>query len=312
MLPEIRDDNLLVGTNTADDAGVYRLSEDLALVYTIDILTPIVEDPYTFGMIAAANCISDIYAMGGDPKCALNIIGFPAKGEPKTLGEILRGGTEKAKEAGVTIAGGHTFVTPVVKYGLSVIGYIHPAKIITNAGAKPGDVIILTKPLGVGTIIQSVLVSKNEGIDLKPVIDSMTRLNRDAALSMREAGAHAATDITGYGLAGHLVEMAEASEVGIVVEASKIPIFEGALRILRAGIEEPGIAMNLKSFSSRVDRKGVDTYIGRLIFSSESSGGLAIALPEKNLKMFEASYKRSAAVIASVTAENPGKLKIIL
>jgi selenide,water dikinase len=311
MLPEIKDENLLVGTNTADDAGIYRLTDDLALVYTIDILTPVIDDPFTFGMIAAANCISDVYAMGGDPKIALNIIGFPGKGDPKTLGEILKGGTKKAEEAGVTIAGGHTFVTPIIKYGLSVIGYIHPERIITNADAKPKDLLILTKPIGVGTIIQSTLVDKSEGIDLKPIIQSMTQLNRDASMAMREAGAHAATDITGYGLAGHLVEMAEASKVGIEISASKIPIHKGALELLKSGVEDPGIAMNLKSFSNRVDRKGVDTYLGRLTFSSESSGGLVIAIPEDKLDIFTEKYKNKASIIGQITKENPGRLKII-
>lgn len=290
---------------------MYKLRDDLALVYTIDILTPAVDDPYTFGMIAAANCISDVYAMGGDPKIALNIVGFPGKGDPKTLGEILRGGTVKAQEAGVTIVGGHTFVTAEIKYGLSVIGYIHPAKIITNAGAKPGDVIVLTKPIGVGTIIQSLLVGKSEGIDFAPVVESMTTLNRDAALAMREAGAHAVTDITGYGLVGHLVEMAEASHVGIEIAASKIPIHKGALDILENGIFEPGITMNLNSFNSRVIKQNIDEKMGNLVFNSETSGGLAIVMPEEKYEIFHQKYPKSAPIIGRITTENPGKVKII-
>ncbi len=262
-------------------------------------------------MIAAANCISDVYAMGGDPKIALNIVGFPGKGDPKTLGEILRGGTVKAQEAGVTIVGGHTFVTAEVKYGLSVIGYIHPKKIITNAGAKPDDVIVLTKPIGVGTIIQSLLVGKSEGIDFAPVVESMTTLNRDAALAMREAGAHAVTDITGYGLVGHLVEMAEASHVGIEIAASKIPIHKGALDILENGIVEPGITMNLNSFNSKVIKEKVDENMGNLVFSSETSGGLAIVIPAEKYELFHQKYPKSAPIIGRITTENPGKVKII-
>jgi selenide,water dikinase len=311
VLPALEDKNLLVGTNTADDAGVYRLRDDLALVYTIDILTPAVDDPYTFGMIAAANCISDVYAMGGDPKIALNIVGFPGKGDPKTLGEILRGGTVKAQEAGVTIVGGHTFVTAETKYGLSVIGYIHPAKIITNAGAKPGDVIVLTKPIGVGTIIQSILVGKSEGIEFAPVVEAMTTLNRDAALAMREAGAHAVTDITGYGLAGHLVEMAEASHVGIEITACKIPVHKGALDILENGIFEPGITMNLNSFNSKVIKENIDDNIGNLVFTSETSGGLAIAMPAEKHEIFQKKYQTNAPIIGRITTEHPGKVKII-
>ncbi len=310
MLPAIDDPNLIVGTNTADDAGVYKLTEELALVYTIDILTPIVADPFTFGMIAAANCISDVYAMGGDPKIALNIIGFPDQGDSKTLGEILKGGTEKAKEAGVTIVGGHTFVTPEIKYGLSIVGYIHPKKIITNAGAKPGDVIVLTKPIGVGTIIQSVLVGKDEGIDLKPVIEAMTALNGEAAIAMREVGTNAATDITGYGLVGHLVELAKASKVGIELSTSKIPIHEGAFDSLERGVFEPGITMNLHSFRDHVDRHGVDDNIVHLVFGSETSGGLAIVFPEKEFEAFKKKYKHDAPVIGRITAENPGRVKL--
>jgi len=300
-----------VGLNTADDAGVYKLNDDFALVYTIDILTPVIDDPFTFGIIAAANSISDVYAMGGEPKIALNIIGFPAKGDPKVLGEILRGGQEKAKEAGVTIAGGHTFNSEDIKYGLSVIGYIHPDKIITNAAAKPGDIIILTKPIGIGTLIQANLLSKTEGIDLKPAIEAMQTLNRDASLAMREADADAATDITGYGLTGHLVEMVEASKVGIELWASKIPIHKGAIEILKSGIFEPGIMMNINSFSDRIDKEGVDEYIGQIIFGSETSGGLAIVLTEERVETFKKKYQYPFWVIGRVISKDIGRVRIM-
>jgi len=318
VLPEIKDDNLLVGLNTADDAGVYKLSDELALVYTIDILTPVVDDPFVFGMIAAANSLSDIYAMGGDPKLALNIIGFPAKDDPKILGEILRGGQEKAKEAGVTIAGGHTFNSDEIKYGLTVVGYIHPERIITNAGAKPDDVLILTKPIGVGTIIQSLLLGQlPEAVPgcasstYKLVMEAMSTLNKEASLTMREVGVEAATDITGYGLIGHLVEMAEASDVGIELWASEIPIHHGAIEILKNGIFEPGITMNQTSFSQKVDIKGVDNNITSILFGSETSGGLAIVLPEKKVNDFIKKYKYPVPVIGRITKENPGRLKIL-
>lgn len=311
VLPVIEDKNLLVGLNTADDAGVYKLNEDLALVYTIDILTPVVADPMLFGMIAAANSLSDVYAMGGDPKLALNIIGFPAKGDPKILGEILYGGQEKAQEAGVTIAGGHTFNSDEIRYGLSVIGYIHPAKIITNAQAKPGDVIILTKPIGVGTIVQSLLVGQNTGIDYQPVIEAMTTLNKEASLTMREVGVDACTDITGYGLIGHLFEVAEASNVGIELWASKIPIHQEAIKIIKSGIFEPGITMNQNSFKQQVEIKDVDNYITSILFGSETSGGLAIVLPEAKLNNFLNQYQKPAPVIGRVTKENPKRITII-
>lgn len=300
---------MLVGINTADDAGVYKLTDKLALVYTVDVFAPIVDDPYTFGMIAAANSISDVYAMGGDPRLALNIVGFPGKGEPVMLGEMLKGAQDKAKEAGVTICGGHTFVSDEIKFGLSVIGYINPKKIITNADAQPGDVVILTKPIGIGTIIQAQLLSKPVSEYLPPAIKSMTFLNRDASLAMRGI-AHAATDITGYGLLGHLVEMAQGSKVGIELSLSKVPIHKGALDILKSGIVEPGIGMNMGSFGNKVIKEGVDATLSMLVFGSETSGGLAIVLPENKLEAFRKKYKLSASVIGRVTKENKGRVKI--
>lgn len=308
ILPRIKDKNLLVGVNTADDAGVYRISKNTAVVSTIDILTPVIIEPKVYGMIVAANSISDIYAMGGDPKLALNIIGFPGNGDPEVLGHILWGGQNKAHEAGVTIVGGHTFVTDEIKYGLAVFGYIHPDRIITNAGAQPGDVIVLTKPIGVGILIQSVLEKMDQEVDLRRAINAMTTLNRDASHAMRESGAHAATDITGFGLAGHLVEMAQASRVGIELQLSQIPVHRGALEILKRGIKDPGISMNLGSFSDHVLRKDNDSLLGNLIFSSETSGGLAIALPEDKLNLFQEKYSNPAPVIGKVTKENPGMI----
>jgi selenide,water dikinase len=307
-LPEVKDANLLVGFNTADDAMVYKLNSELALVYTIDVLTPVIDDAYIFGQIAAANCISDIYAMGGEPKLALNIIGFPVKGDPKILGDILKGGQEKTREAGITLAGGHTFNSEGIVYGLSVVGYVHPKKIFKNSSAKPGDSIILTKPLGVGSIVQALLMDRAENFDLKPIIEAMTTLNRDASRAMRQSGAHAATDITGYGLLGHLVEMAEASGAGIELRASKIPVHEGALDMIKNGISEPGIKMNRDSFLQKVDAKNVDEELMQLFFGAETSGGLAVVLPEQMLSVFFDHYKKDAAVIGRVTSENAGRV----
>ncbi len=305
------DKNLLIGVNTADDAGIYKISENSAVVYTIDILTPVVRNPYIYGQIVAANSISDIYAMGGDPKLGLNIIGFPGNGDPETMGEILRGGQDKAREAGVLIIGGHTFVSKEIKYGLSVIGYIHPDKIISNAGAKPNDFVLLTKPIGAGVIIQSVVVGKKQGVDLNPVLKTMTMLNRDASVAMRKADAHAATDVTGYGLAGHLVEMAEASRIGIELELSKLPVHEKAIDLLKLGVEDPGITMNLGSFAERVVRKNADHLLAKLIFSSETSGGLIIVLPEERLDVFKKYYSGLAPIIGRVTKENPGQVTVL-
>jgi selenide,water dikinase len=310
ILDRPTDKNLLVGVNTADDAGIYKINESSAIVYTIDILTPVVRNPYIYGQIVAANSISDIYAMGGEPKLALNIMGFPGNGDPETMGEILRGGQDKAGEAGVLIIGGHTFVADEIKYGLSVIGYIHPDKIITNAGAKPNDLIILTKPLGSGVIVQSLLAGKKQGVDLNPVLKAMTLLNRDASVAMKKAAAHAATDVTGFGLAGHLAEMAEASRIGIEIELSKLPVHEKVIELLKQGIEDPGITMNLGSFAERVIGKGADELRAKLIFSSETSGGLIIVLPEGKLDLFKQYYSGLAKVIGRVTRENPGHITL--
>ncbi len=310
-LPTIADPNLLVGMNTADDAGVYKISDNFALVYTIDILAPVVDDPHLFGMIAATNCISDVYAMGGEPKLALNVVGFPGNGDPEILGAILKGGQAKAQEAGVTICGGHTFNSEGIMYGLSVIGYINPRKIVTNANAQPGDVILLTKPIGVGTIIQATLLDKATGLDLKTVFEGMTTLNKNASRVMQEIGVDAATDITGYGLVGHLVEMAEASNVGIELYASKIPVYPGATEILKNGIVEPGITMNIKSFADKVEKGNISPEMGDLVFGSETSGGLAIVLAENKVNLFIEKYQRSVRIIGRITKEHPGILRFI-
>jgi selenide,water dikinase len=308
ILPRPKDKNLLVGVNTADDAGVYRISADQAIVYTVDVFTPTVPDAYEFGEIAAANSISDIYAMGGDPLLALNIVGFPLNGDPEVLGQMLLGGQEKAREAGVTIIGGHTFSTKEIKYGLSVVGFVHPDRIISNAGAQPGDVVVLTKSIGVGTMILTSMVDMPVKVDLVPVVKSMKTLNREASMAMKHAEAHAATDITGYGLLGHLVELAEASRVGIELNASSVPVFEGALKIVASGVSDPGIAMNESSFGERVDLKDVDPNLSRLLFGSETSGGLAVVLPEASLKKFHEKFNKPAPVIGRITGENPGRI----
>lgn len=308
ILPRPKDEKLLVGVNTADDAGVYRIGDDKAIVYTIDIFTPTVPDAYEFGQIAAANSISDIYAMGGEPFLALNITGFPNNGDPEVLGRMLLGGQDKAGEAGVTIIGGHTFSTKEIKYGLSVIGFVHPERIITNAGARPGDVVVLTKPIGVGTMIQASLLDLPLEPDLDPVVESMKTLNREASLAMVHAGAHAATDITGYGLMGHLAELADASRVGIELQAQAVPFFQDALAIIAEGVLEPGISMNESSFGGRVEMRNVDPNLSRLMFGSETSGGLAVVLPESHLERFRQKFPKPSPVIGRITGEYTGRI----
>lgn len=284
------------------------MNSECALVYTVDILTPAVSDPFDFGQIVAANCISDIYAMGGDPRLALNIVGFPNNGDPETLGAMLLGGQKKAEEAGVLTIGGHTFTTKEIKYGLSVIGFIHPDRIITNAGAQAGDIIVLTKPIGIGTMIQVMLLDKDAKIEIQPVVDSMKTLNQNASHAMRKVVTHAATDITGFGLMGHLVEMAEGSRVGIEIYASKIPVFSGARDLVKAGIAEPGIAMNQSAFTDKVVFKDVENDMTQLIFGSETSGGMAIVFPEDQLDNFIHSFGTSVPVIGRITEHDPGKV----
>jgi selenide,water dikinase len=289
---------------------VFRLTDDCALVYTVDILTPTVSDPCVFGQIVAANCISDIYAMGGDPRLALNVVGFPNNGDPETLGAMLLGGQKKAEEAGVLTIGGHTFTTKEIKYGLSVVGFIHPDKVITNAGAQAGDIIVLTKPIGAGTMIQSTLLKKDKGIDLQPVIDSMVTLNQKASYAMREVVTHAATDVTGFGLMGHLVELAEGSRVGIEISASKIPVFNGARDLVKSGVVEPGIAMNTTAFAHKVSMKDVDKDMAQLIFGSETSGGLAIVFPEEQLDVFTRHFNAPVSVIGRIIDRDPGTVVV--
>lgn len=305
------DPNLLVGLNTADDAGVYKVTDDLALVCTVDILAPVVPDARVFGMVAAANCISDVYAMGGEPKLALNVVGFPGKEQPAILGEILRGGQLKAREAGVTIAGGHTFDTDGVMFGMSVTGYIHPDRIVTNAGAKPDDVIVLTKPIGVGTMIQAMLLDQDQDLDLAPVIQAMQTLNRAASRAMVAVGADAATDVTGYGLVGHLVEMAEASGVGIELSAGALPVHAGALAVIARGILEPGIAMNMGSFADRARLDpAVPADMRRMVFGSETSGGLIVVMRRETVSEFTRRFGGPAPVIGRVVKDHPGIVEV--
>lgn len=310
-LPRTDDPNLLVGLSTADDAGVYRLRDDLALVLTVDMLAPVVDDPYVYGQIAAANSISDVYAMGGRPLLALNIAAYPDQAPVSDLADILRGGQAKASEAGITIVGGHTFKNADIKYGMAVIGHLTPDRIITNAGAKPDDIIVLTKPLGIGTINQAYFMEKIEITDMTEAIAMMTTLNKESSEAMQKAGAHAATDITGYGLAGHLSELAQASACGVELWSSKLPFHEQTLRLHQEGIEDPGIDMNKKSFNGGFENRTIKANIANLIFGSETSGGLAIVLPEANLPEFAGHFGSAFSVIGRITRENPGRITLL-
>jgi selenide,water dikinase len=281
-LPLEKHPDLLVGTETADDAGVYRISEEIALVQTVDFITPLVDDPFLFGQIAAANSLSDVYAMGGKPLTAMNLVGFPrALLEISVLTDILRGGLEKIHEAGAVLVGGHTTEDPELKYGLSVTGTVHPRKIRTNRGARPGDLLILTKPLGTGIISTALKAEMVDPKVLQGAVDSMLRLNDLAASAMSESSVLACTDITGFGLIGHSAEIARASGISIRFFFSRIPVLEGARELALQGLVPGGAYCNQGFLEKETVVSGNVPETEKIIlFDPQTSGGLLIAVPE--------------------------------
>ncbi len=298
----VRDPRVLVGPDTGDDAGVYRLADDLALVQTVDFFPPVVDDPLDFGRIAAANALSDLYAMGARPLTALNLVAFPAAELPaQVLHTILRGARTILDEAGVTLLGGHSVVDAGIKYGLAVTGTVRPERVITNAGARPGDALVLTKPLGVGVITTAARQDRAAPGLIEAATEVMTRLNRAAGEHMLEAGAHACTDITGYGLLGHALELAEASGVALRIDWRAVPHFAEALALLADGITFRGLAANREAFAGRV-RFGDD--VPRpwrdLLVDPQTSGGLLIALPESEAAALVARLRSDGDVHAAI------------
>lgn len=273
-----------MGLDQPDDAAVWKLDDDRALVVTTDFFTPVVDEPYDYGSIAAANSLSDIYAMGGKPFLALNIAALPPDLSPKVSSEILRGGAEKAREAGVVIAGGHTVQDKEPKYGLVAIGFVDPAKILTKSGAKVSDALVLTKPLGFGVTTTALKQQKAEPNDIKEVVDWMKRLNDRASQLAVEFGVKACTDITGFSLAGHGLELARASGVGLRIEFSRLPFVSSAQKYARIGVF-PGGAFDNKHFYSRdvmLDSK-LDEASELLLYDPQTSGGLLLAVPPASL-----------------------------
>jgi cysteine desulfurase len=305
-LPLSIDENVIVGTGTSDDAAVYRINKSTAIVQTVDFFTPIVDDPYYFGAIAAANSLSDIYAMGAKPLFALNIVGFPDNRLPiYVLKEILKGASDKAAEAGISILGGHTVEDIEPKFGMAITGMVHPDKVLTNATAKPGDVLILTKPIGTGIISTAVkrgIVKKNISLIARNV---MLELNADAANLMSLFPVNACTDITGFGLLGHLKEMMEASGVGSIIYSSKVPIIEGVYELATAGAIPGGTRNNLDYVSANVKWDENIPEITKLILcDAQTSGGLLIAIPEA----FGAGFIRKLNENHNKQAEIIGKI----
>jgi len=282
-MPPITDPNVLVGFATSDDAGVYRISDELALVLTVDFFTPIVDDPRTFGRIAAANSLSDVYAMGARPLTALAVAAFPDEGLSKTvLAEILRGGAEKAAEAGIAVIGGHTVKDKEPKYGLSVVGAVHPKRFLSNATARDGDVVVLTKPIGTGILTTARRRDTISDADLGEAIASMSALNRAACEAMLAVGADAATDVTGFGLLGHLREMSDASGLGADVDASAVPLLDRVLHLAALGCVPGGTHDNLRH--AQANGVQFDQSIGEpltlALCDAQTSGGLLMAVPE--------------------------------
>lgn len=301
--------DLLVGIETSDDAAVYKINDEIALIQTLDFFTPVVDDPYTFGQIAAANALSDVYAMGGDPILALNIVCFPNCLEPSILSEILRGGQDKVIEAGAILVGGHSVSDDEPKYGLSVAGFVHPSKVMTNAHAKPGDVLILTKPLGVGIINTAIKAGMASETAVSEAVLSMTTLNKFGKKATENINhVHSITDITGFGLLGHAVEMAEGSKVTLRIHSKDIPFISGAKDYANMGLIPGGAYKNRDFFAKKIlIDDDVPTFLQDIIFDPQTSGGLLISVAkEDSEKLLEnlAASPVSFALIGEVETFN--------
>jgi selenide,water dikinase len=313
-LPKVTDPNLLVGTETHDDAGVYRLTDDIALVQTIDFFPPVVDDAYLYGKIAAVNSLSDVYAMGGTPKTALNLVGYPDdKIGLEWLGEMLRGGAEVCQQAGCVIVGGHTVRDTEIKFGYAVTGLVHPQKVITNAGARPGDRLVLTKPLGTGFATTAHKANACPPELFKAVCDSMAQLNDIGRDVMLEVGAHAATDVTGFGLAGHVYEMAEGSNTTIVLRLSQLPLFPGAEVIARKPYLTRASATNSAYVAPGLLKEGkLDPVRLEFFYDAQTSGGMLMSVPadqaERAVALARAKGAAAACVIGEVTERREAAL----
>lgn len=308
---------MLVGPETSDDAGVYRLDDRTALIQTVDFFTPVVDDPYLFGTIAAANALSDVYAMGGKPLTAMNIVCYPTKdGDLETLQQILLGGADKVAEAGAVILGGHSIEDREPKYGLAVTGVVAPGQVITNRAAQPGDVLVLTKPLGTGIITTAHKADLAPRESFEIAVRHMAALNAPASFAMRRAGVQACTDITGFGLLGHAFEMAVASGVGLTIYASAIPLLPDVLDLAAQGLLPAGAHANRNYLCSRVSfDRDVPQVLQDVMFDPQTSGGLLIAVRQDRvaslLDDLQAAGVMAAQVIGEVTAADPGTIRVV-
>jgi selenide,water dikinase len=293
-----------VGLEKADDAGVYKLTDDLAIVQTVDFFTPVVDDPYTFGQIAVANALSDVYAMGGKPLTAMNIVCFPTKTlDISVLRDILRGGIDKMREAGVVLVGGHSVDDPELKYGLSVTGTVHPKRVLTKGGARPGDQLILTKPIGTGIINTAVKAGMAGGQVVKTVAQSMAALNRTASEVILQVGVNACTDITGFGLLGHACEMIQDSQIGLKIRSVSVPIFPETMGLARVGMIPGGTYRNKEFRSRMVDAAGIGDVMLDILFDPQTSGGLFISVSTDKAGLLLTKLKEAGVTDAAIVGE---------
>ena len=304
-LPREQHPDLLVGVETSDDAGVFRLRDDLAIINTVDFFTPVVDDPYTYGSISATNSLSDVYAMGGEPQTAMNIVCFPQTGIDTTvLAEILQGGADKVRSAGAALVGGHSVADDEIKYGLAVTGTIHPARVIRNVGVQIGDVLILTKPLGTGIVTTALKRRELQDDEYTAAVESMTMLNRTAAQIMLRYSVHACTDVTGFSLMGHSYEMAHGSQVTLELRASSFPLLPGALRLALEGYITGGCKRNRNYLADKVRvMPDVAPALDEVAFDPQTSGGLLIAVPENEAAGLVRELSDEGALAAAVIGE---------
>lgn len=314
--PAVSNPNLLVGLDTSDDAGVYRLNDELALVQTLDFFTPIVNDPYSFGQVAAANALSDIYAMGGKPLTALNIVAFPISTlDKEILADIMRGAGDKLKEAGATLVGGHSIDDKEPKFGLAVTGLVHPQKVRTNAGAKPGDKLILTKPIGVGILTTSLKNNLLSDEEITRVTSVMTTLNKTAAETMESYDVHACTDVTGFGLLGHASEMAKGSGNGLKIVKDQVPILPRVRELAEAGSVPGGTKNNFAHLQGSVTfPETMDQIDQWILCDAVTSGGLLISIAEEDAESLLSDLQKAgvaASLIGEVTKEHPEHIVVL-
>ena len=298
-LPKTYSENLLIGYDSSDDAAVYKLTDDLAIVQTLDFFTPVVEDPYLFGKIAAANALSDVYAMGGEVKVALNIVAFPETMDMNILGEILRGGAEKVAEAGGVLSGGHSINDDSPKYGLSVTGTVHPDKILANNGCKIGDRIILTKPVGVGIVLTAWRLGMAKEKDYLEAVKSMETLNKYAADIMKKYNVNACTDVTGFGLLGHLGEMVP-SGMTAVVDSAKVPYIKGAYDLAKEFYITASGQKNANFMGNKILMGDVDFSLKEILYDPQTSGGLLISIPEEEAEALLSELKASGIMAREI------------